>query len=165
MRKLDRDSGLAITGMNPMLTVKKPHHTVFLLAAIIIAASATLAWNARAQSPSSAASTTETSIAGDANAGAELFDSVCEECHGAAATAPTLRGIIGRPAASVASFDGYSEALKAKKSLTWSPANLNLFLKSPKDFVPGTLMYKTVADEKDRADIIAYLASLPPPRK
>ena len=148
-----------------MFTVKKPHHTVFLLAAIFIPASAILAWNARAQSPASAASTTETAVSGDANAGAELFDSVCEECHGAAATAPTLRGIIGRPAASIESFDGYSEALKAKKSLTWTPANLNLFLKSPKDFVPGTLMYKTVPDEKDRADIIAYLASLPPPRK
>jgi cytochrome c len=148
-----------------MSSVKKPHHTVFLLATIIMAASAILAWKARAHSPSSAASTTETAISGDANAGAELFDSVCEECHGAAATAPTLRGIIGRPAASIGSFDGYSEALKAKKSLTWTPANLNLFLKSPKDFVPGTLMYKTVPDEKDRADIIAYLASLPPPRK
>jgi cytochrome c len=142
-------------------------HPVFLLAAIFIAASA-VAWNARAQSrasTASTASTAETAISGDANAGAELFDSVCEECHGAAATAPTLRGIIGRPAASIESFDGYSEALKAKKSLIWTPANLNLFLKSPKDLVPGTLMYKTVPDEKDRADIIAYLASLPPPRK
>jgi cytochrome c len=148
-----------------MFTVKKPHRTVLLLAGILFAASAILAWNARAQSSAGAANTTETAISGDANAGAELFDSVCEECHGAAATAPTLRGIIGRPAASIESFDGYSEALKAKKSLNWTPANLNLFLKSPKDFVPGTLMYKTVPDEKDRADIIAYLASLPPPRK
>jgi cytochrome c len=147
-----------------MFTVKQPPRSNFLLAAIFVAASAILAWNARAQSPAGAAST-ETAISGDANAGAELFDSVCEECHGAAATAPTLRGIIGRPAASIESFDGYSEALKAKKSLTWTPANLNLFLKSPKDFVPGTLMYKSVPDEKDRADIIAYLASLPPPRK
>jgi cytochrome c len=144
---------------------EKPQHTVILPAAILIAAGAILAWNARAQSPSGAPSAAETPISGDANAGAELFDSVCEECHGAAATAPTLRGIIGRPAASVESFDGYSEALKAKKSLTWTPANLNLFLKSPKDFVPGTLMYKTVPDEKDRADIIAFLASLPLPRK
>jgi cytochrome c len=148
-----------------MFTVKKPHHSAFLLAVILIAASVVLAWNTHAQSPASAASTTDAAISGDANAGAELFDSVCEECHGAAATAPTLRGIIGRPAASIESFDGYSEALKARKSLTWTPANLNLFLKSPKDFVPGTLMYKTVPDEKDRADIIAYLASLPPPRK
>jgi cytochrome c len=148
-----------------MFTVKKPHHSVFPLAAIFVAASAILAWNARAQSPSRAASTAKTAITGDANAGAEFFDSVCEECHGAAATAPTLRGIVGRSAASIESFDGYSEALKAKKSLTWTAANLNLFLKSPKDFVPGTLMYKTVPDGKDRADIIAYLASLPPPRK
>jgi len=148
-----------------MFTVKKPHHAVYLFAAALVAAGAIPAWNSRAQTPAGAASTTATAISGDANAGAELFDSVCEECHGAAATAPTLRGIIGRPAASIESFEGYSDALKAKKSLIWTAANLNLFLKSPKDFVPGTLMYKTVPDEKDRADIIAYLASLPPPRK
>jgi len=147
-----------------MFNVKKALNTGFLLAAISIAASAILAWTAIAQSPAGAAGSTGTAISGDANAGAEIFDSVCEECHGAAATAPTLRGIIGRPLASIESFDGYSDALKAKKSLTWTPANLDLFLKSPKDFVPGTLMYKTVPDAKDRADIIAFLASLPAPR-
>jgi cytochrome c len=147
-----------------MFTVKKPLSTRFLLAAISIALSVALTWQAIAQSPAAVPGSTGTAVSGDANAGAEIFDSVCEECHGAAATAPTLRGIIGRPLASVDSFDGYSDALKAKKSLTWTPANLDLFLKSPKDFVPGTLMYKTVPDAKDRADIIAFLASLPPPR-
>jgi cytochrome c len=157
-----------------MLNVKKPRDTRFMLATIFIAASAILAWNAIAQTPpgaagsgaagSGTAGSTATAISGDVNAGAEIFDSVCEECHGAAATAPTLRGIIGRPFASIDSFDGYSDALKAKRSLTWTPANLDSFLKSPKDFVPGTLMYKTVPDAKDRADIIAFLASLPPPR-
>jgi cytochrome c len=147
-----------------MFSIRKALNTGFLLAAIAITASATLAWKAIAQSPAGAPGSAGTAISGDANAGAEIFDSVCEECHGAAATAPTLRGIIGRPFASIDSFDGYSDALKAKKSLTWTPANLDSFLKSPKDFVPGTLMYKTVPDAKDRADIIAFLASLPPPR-
>lgn len=143
-----------------MLPAVKWRKTGFLTAATTVAASAILAWHASAQTPSGPTSP----IAGDANAGADLYDSVCAECHGAAATAPTLRGIIGRPVASVASFDGYSEALKSKKSLAWTPANLDAFLKSPKDFIPGTLMYKTVPDANDRADIIAYLATLPPPR-
>jgi cytochrome c len=147
-----------------MFSINKSLNTGFLLAAVSIAAGAILAWNAVAQSPPSATGSTGAAISGDVNAGAEIFDSVCEECHGAAATAPTLRGIIGRSFASVESFDGYSDALKAKKSLAWTPANLDMFLKSPKDFVPGTLMYKTVPDAKDRADIIAFLASLPPPR-
>jgi cytochrome c len=146
-----------------MFSVKKMLNTGFLLAAIFIAVAAILALKAIAQSPAGAAGSAP-AISGDVNAGAEIFDSVCEECHGAAATAPTLRGILGRPFASIESFDGYSDALKAKKSLTWTPANLDLFLKSPKEFVPGTLMYKTVPDAKDRADIIAFLASLPPPR-
>jgi cytochrome c len=147
-----------------MLSGKKALSTAFLLAVIAAAAGAILAWKAIAQSPGSAADPTAAVISGDVNAGADIFDSVCEECHGAAATAPTLRGIIGRPVASIESFAGYSDALKGKKSLTWTPANLDLFLKSPKDFVPGTLMYKTVPDAKDRADVIAFLASLPPPR-
>jgi cytochrome c len=143
-----------------MPTANKWLNTGFLVAAITVAASAIFAWQAGAQTPTGPMPVN----AGDANAGAELFDSVCAECHGAAATAPTLRGIIGRPVASVASFDGYSEALKSKKSLVWTPANLDAFLKSPKDFIPGTLMYKAVPDANDRADIIAYLATLPPPR-
>jgi cytochrome c len=147
-----------------MFNFQKALNTGCLLAAVLVAASAVPTWMATAQTFASAAGSTDTAISGDANAGAEIFDSVCEECHGAAATAPTLRGIIGRPVASIESFDGYSDALKAKKNLTWTPANLDLFLKSPKDFVPGTLMYKTVPDAKDRADIIAFLASLPPPR-
>src|SRR5271163_151087 len=108
-----------------MLHVKKPRNPRFLLATIPIAASAILAWNAIAQTPpgatgSGATGSATTAISGDVNAGAEIFDSVCEECHGAAATAPTLRGIIGRHFASIESFDGYSDALKAKRSLTWT---------------------------------------------
>lgn len=163
MRKLAAHWVTCHHGANCMFTVKRSLTAASLLTAIC-AVSSILAWKAGAQSSPAAATSTGTAVSGDVNAGAEIFDSVCEECHGAAATAPTLRGIIGRPFASIDSFDGYSDALKAKKSLTWTPANLDLFLKSPKDFVPGTLMYKTVPDAKDRADIIAYLASLPLPR-
>jgi cytochrome c len=140
--------------MNRISKFKKTLSGYLLLVAV-------LASGAIAQTPGN--SKGAAAITGDVDAGEELFESICAECHGAAATAPTLRGIIDRPMASVASFDGYSEALKAKKS-TWTVANLDAFIKSPTDFVPGTLMYKTVPDAKNRADLIAYLASLPPPR-
>ena len=127
---------------------------------------AILAFGASAQTPPKPEGTAgpTTAITGDADAGAELFESVCAECHGPAATAPTLRGVIGRHIASVESFYGYSDALLARKSETWTTAKLNAFIKSPTDFVPGTLMDRTVPDAKNRADLIAFIASLPPPR-
>lgn len=102
-------------------------------------------------------------IVGDAEAGAETYNTVCKGCHGVS-IAPTLRGVVGRPIASVTSFAGYSDALKAKSSMSWSEANLDAFLTAPAAFAPGTLMTQAIADAQQRADLIAYLAMLPPPR-
>jgi len=133
---------------------------VMPIALTLLVGAAISALHASAQTPSQ----TQATVIGDPEAGADLFETVCSECHGAAATAPTLRGVIGRPIASVASFYGYSEALKQKSSLRWTVENLDTFLKSPADFAPGVLMYRTFPDAKNRADIIAFLATLPPPR-
>lgn len=103
-------------------------------------------------------------LAGDAEAGAELYSAECRGCH-AVSIAPTLRGIIGRPIASVAAFTGYSDGLKSKSGETWSEANLDTFLTAPSVFAPGTLMVKALPDAQQRADVIAYIATLPPPRQ
>ena len=55
---------------------------------------------------------------GDAEAGAELYATECRGCH-AVSIAPTLRGVIGRPIASVGAFTGYSDGLKARAADTW----------------------------------------------
>lgn len=102
-------------------------------------------------------------VSGDAKAGSEVYATECRGCH-AVSIAPTLRGVIGRPIASVAGFGGYSEGLKAKASDTWTEANLDAFLKAPGEFAPGTLMIKSIDDPQVRADIIAYITTLPPPR-
>jgi cytochrome c len=140
-------------------------NTVLWYAAALLASAAVLGLEASAQTPNPQAAadpTATSSVVGDADAGAELYSSVCKECHGVS-LAPTLRGVVGRPIASVESFD-YSDALMAKKSMTWTEANLNAFLSSPADFAPGTQMTKSIKDAQFRADIIAYLATLPPPR-
>lgn len=102
---------------------------------------------------------------GNAEAGADLYSTECRGCH-SVSIAPTHRGLINRPAASVASFTGYSDALKAKGAagLVWTEANISTFLTGPQNLVPGTLMTKIIADPQQRADIIAYIATLPPPR-
>ena len=78
-------------------------------------------------------------VVGDPEAGAETYNTVCKGCHGVS-IAPTLRGVIGRPIASVATFTGYSEALKSKSAMSWTEANLDAFLTAPGTFAPGTLM-------------------------
>lgn len=101
---------------------------------------------------------------GDAERGEHHFEATCAECHGPAATAPTLRGIINRPIASIESFYGYSEALKGLSSKKWTVENLDAYMKSPEAFAPGNLMYRDYPDAQMRADVIAFLATLPPPR-
>jgi cytochrome c len=101
---------------------------------------------------------------GDEEAGAALYSAECRGCH-AVSIAPTLRGVIDRPIASVPTFMGYSEGLKAKQGETWTAANLDAFLTAPTTFAPGTLMVKSVPEAQARADLIAYIATLPPPRE
>lgn len=105
----------------------------------------------------------ETLPAGDEEAGAELYAAQCKGCH-TVSIAPSLRGIADRPLASEPEFHGYSEALKSRAAETWTLANLDAFLKSPPAFAPGTRMVMSVPDDKARADIIAYIRSLPAKR-
>ncbi len=103
--------------------------------------------------------------AGDATRGAEAF-LVCSACHavdpgGAALIGPNLRGVVGRPVASAPGFD-YSPELAAIGG-TWTPAEIDRFLSDPAAFAPGTRMgFVGVADARERADLVAYLATLDP---
>ena len=96
--------------------------------------------------------------AGDAKAGAALFEDRCAICHVAkgGGQGPSLVGVVGRKAASVKGF-GYSSALKAA-NLSWTAAKLDVFLTNPGKAVPGTAMPIRVSDATQRADLIAYFA-------
>ncbi|RYG37222.1 MAG: c-type cytochrome [Burkholderiales bacterium] len=136
---------------------------VAAIAASLVIATASFA-SAQAVSAQEPEPTQEVATSGDADAGGELYATECRGCH-SVSIAPSLRGIIDRPAASVAAFSGYSAALKAKSDITWTEANLDVFLSDPQAFAPGALMTKSIGDAQQRADIIAYLATLPPPRQ
>ena len=72
---------------------------------------------------------------------------------------PDLYGTVGRAVASVPGFN-YSAALKAKGG-TWTFDALNKWLTKPSAYVPGTAMtFAGLSNEKQRADVIAYLNSL-----
>lgn len=104
------------------------------------------------------------SHAQDAEEGAKVFKK-CVTCHTADDTTnkigPTLKGIVGRKAASVAGYK-YSPAMlaKAAEGVVWDEATLTAYLPDPKKFVPGTKMtFPGLKNPQDVVNLIAYLKS------
>ncbi|MFT3727807.1 MAG: cytochrome c family protein [Terricaulis sp.] len=118
-----------------------------LICALLFATPTTAQTAARSSQPS----------AGDPTHGGALYQSRCGACHSIDANriGPLHRGVVGRRVASVAGFH-YSAALAAR-TFVWTEANLDRWLQSPTQFVPGTAMGISVPNAQDRADIIAYL--------
>jgi cytochrome c len=111
---------------------------------------ATLASNAPAASEASA-------LRADIKAGEAIY-ARCLACHALAydRTGPRHCGLFGRRAGSVKGF-AYSDAMKRSK-IVWNEKTLDVFLANPIKTIPGTTMgYAGVTDNKERADLIAYL--------
>ncbi|MGD0104853.1 MAG: cytochrome c family protein [Rhodopila sp.] len=102
--------------------------------------------------------------AADAVAGLAVFKSQCSICHSVQAgrniTGPSLAGILGRKVGQAPNFH-YSSANK-ESGLTWDEPTLDRYLTSPSTVVPHTLMtYPGLKDAEKRANLIAYLSTLP----
>ena len=99
---------------------------------------------------------------GNLTHGRSIFQTQCTACHSATAGqngfGPSLNGVVGRKAGSLTGFN-FTPALQAS-GLTWDAKTLNDFLTNPTQKVPGTAMAAIVASASDRADLIAYLATL-----
>jgi cytochrome c len=103
---------------------------------------------------------------GDAAKGEKIF-ARCKACHenekGVNKVGPTLKGVVGRKAASVEGFK-YSEAMMAKgaEGVVWDEATLAVYLPDPKAFVPKTKMaFNGLKKPEEVADVIAYLKAHP----
>jgi glucose/arabinose dehydrogenase len=108
--------------------------------------------------------------AGDAARGKAFFQASCMVCHSPELgpdnmvimkQGPSLVGVVGRKAGSSPHFN-YTQALQ-DSGFTWDAKTLNQFLTNPMQVVPGTAMPIPVPDDKLRADVIAYLATLKVP--
>jgi cytochrome c len=105
---------------------------------------------------------------GDPEAGKQVFKK-CHACHNVGegvhnAVGPVLNGIVGRKAGTYEGYN-YSDANK-NSGITWDAATLDVYLKDPKAKVPGTKMaFPGLPNDKDRADVIAYLATFGPDGK
>ncbi|MBI1985356.1 MAG: c-type cytochrome [Rhodospirillales bacterium] len=99
---------------------------------------------------------------GDLDKGAKAFRQ-CAACHtlqaGDHRTGPSLAGIWGKKAGSVAIFSRYSKALK-DSGIVWNAETLDRWLADPKAMVPGNRMaFRGVAEKKTRDDLISFLKS------
>jgi cytochrome c len=121
-------------------------------AAIFLAGTCALAGAAQAE------------LLGDAKRGEALFRD-CSSCHQVGPDAenrigPHLNGIFGRKAGSVGDDYRYSKGLArmGADGLVWSFDTLDAYIENPKALVSDTRMaYRGMKDEKDRADLLAYL--------
>jgi cytochrome c len=95
--------------------------------------------------------------------GQALFERRCSGCHALDADheGPRLRGVVGRAAGSVKTFQ-YSEALKNAKH-KWDEANLDKWLTDTESVVPDNDMSFQVPKAEERAAIISYLKSISTP--
>jgi cytochrome c len=102
-------------------------------------------------------------LAADPAAGQKIFKTQCGICHAVAPgqdrIGPTLSGAVGRRSGSVPGFN-YTADHK-KLDVTWDAATLDKYLANPRAMVPDTSMiYAGLKDDAERADLVAYLATL-----
>jgi glucose/arabinose dehydrogenase/cytochrome c2 len=109
----------------------------------------------------------QNALAGDAVRGKAFFDISCATCHSPVLgpenlvimkQGPSLVGVVGRVSGSLQNFS-YTKAIR-EAGMKWDAASLYKFLENPMEVMPGTTMPIPVADPRNRADVVAYLATL-----
>lgn len=100
---------------------------------------------------------------GDANRGKAVFATQCAECHsvreGKDRKGPSLFAVLGRKSGASPGF-AYSAALK-QSGIVWTADRLDAYITQPKKAIPGgNMKFDGLDQAEQRADLLAYLASL-----
>jgi cytochrome c len=92
--------------------------------------------------------------------GKALFERRCAGCHSLDADkeGPRLRGVYGRRAGSVSSFN-YSDGLK-RMQMTWDADSLDRWLADPDKLVPDNDMAFRLINADERREVIEFLKQL-----
>lgn len=101
--------------------------------------------------------------AGDAAAGATTFIK-CKVCHtvekDVSKIGPSLHGIFGRKAGTLASFTNYSDPMK-NSGVVWDEKSIAEFVKNPRTFIKNTrMLFIGLKDDQEIANLLAYLKSV-----
>ncbi len=110
--------------------------------------------------PGAGARDWQTPPPGDVLRGQALYQARCTACHAVDShkIGPAHRGVMGRRVGSLKGYP-YSEEM-ARSRLRWTPQTLNAWLQDPEELVAGQRMGFQVEDVQERADLIAWLATL-----
>lgn len=97
---------------------------------------------------------------GSVRIGQRLYQARCTQCHAIDEhrVGPAHRGVFGRIAGGAKGYD-YSTGLQ-QAEFAWTADNLNRWLQNPDAMVMWQQMDFRVDNAQDRADLIAYLATL-----
>jgi cytochrome c len=95
-----------------------------------------------------------------ASKGMAIYQAKCSACHSVdeSRVGPAHAGVFGRRAGKTADYE-YSEAL-AQSKVVWNKTTLNAWLTDPEKLIPGQRMGYRLSLAQERADVIAYLATL-----
>jgi len=142
----------------PSLPGHPPGRLSFFCDAVLALAALLMAGTCLAQA--SGAREWRTPPPGDVQRGAALHQARCTACHAVDSNriGPAHRGVMGRR---VGGLKGYSYSTElAQSRLRWTPQTLEAWLQDPEELVAGQRMGFQVEDAQERADLIAFLATL-----
>ncbi len=99
-----------------------------------------------------------------AERGLAIYTAKCIACHSVDENrvGPAHAGVVGRRAGKAKDYE-YSEALN-KSNIVWSRNKLQAWLTDPEKLIPGQRMGYRLSLPQERADVVAYLATLPAPK-
>jgi cytochrome c len=97
---------------------------------------------------------------GNAVQGKAIYEAKCSACHSPEdnTVGPKHAGVLGRKSGSVKGYD-YSPEL-ARSKVVWTQAKLISWLTDPEALIPGQRMGYRLGLAQERADVVAYLATL-----
>jgi cytochrome c len=105
-----------------------------------------------------------TEAAASVQRGLAIYTAKCSACHSVDEhrVGPAHAGVLGRRAGQAKDYE-YSQAL-LKSNVVWNKTTLNTWLTDPEKLIPGQRMGYRLSLPAERADVVAYLATLSAPK-
>ncbi len=100
----------------------------------------------------------------DVARGLAIYTAKCSACHSVDENrvGPAHAGVLGRRAGKAKDYE-YSEAL-SKSKVVWNKTTLQAWLTDPEKVIPGQRMGYRLSLPQERAEVVAYLATLSAPK-